>query len=219
MTTAPLSLEHIIRPSSKQEGKAAVLFMFHGYGSNEQDLFSFASELPKELCIISVRAPYPMQPQGHAWYAIHFDAENGKWSDDEQAKISRDKILTFIDEACTTYSLDAENVTLLGFSQGTILSYAVALSHPDKIKNVIALSGYINENILTETYTQKSHNNLSIYTSHGQVDQVIPPEWAQKAPAFLEKLGIEHVYEEFPVGHGVAPQNFYSFKKWLESRI
>ena len=219
MTTAPLSLEHIIRPSSKQEGKAAVLFMFHGYGSNEQDLFSFASELPKELCIISVRAPYPMQPQGHAWYAIHFDAENGKWSDDEQAKISRDKILTFIDEACTTYSLDAENVTLLGFSQGTILSYAVALSHPDKIKNVIALSGYINENILTETYTQKSHNNLSIYASHGQVDQVIPPEWAQKAPAFLEKLGIEHVYEEFPVGHGVAPQNFYSFKKWLESRI
>lgn len=219
MTTAPLSLEHIIRPSSIQKGKAPVLFMFHGYGSNEQDLFSFASELPEELCIISVRAPYPMQPQGHAWYAIHFDAENGKWSDDEQAVISRDKIISFIDEACATYVLDTDNISLLGFSQGTILSYAVAISYPEKIKNVIALSGYINENILIDNYKSKSHNKINIYASHGSVDQVIPVDWAQKAPVFLKNLGIEAVYEEFPVGHGVAPQNFYSFKSWLEDKI
>ena len=219
MTTAPLSLEHLIRPSTLKEGKAPVLFMFHGYGSNEEDLFSFAPELPEELCIISVRAPYPMEPYGNAWYAINFDAQQGKWSDDEQAKTSRDKIITFIDEACTTYALDADRVTLLGFSQGTILSYAVALSYPEKIKNVIALSGYVNEGILKEGYEKKNHSNLKIYSSHGQVDQVIPPEWAQRAPLFLEKLKIEHVYEEFPVGHGVAPQNFYSFKKWLEDKF
>ena len=219
MTTAPLSLEHLIRPSSSTKGKPPVLFMFHGYGSNEEDLFSFAPELQEELCIISVRAPYPMEALGNAWYAINFDAQNGKWSDDEQAKSSRDKIIYFIDEACKTYSLDTENVTLLGFSQGTILSYAVALSYPDKIKNVIALSGYINENILADGYKEKKHTDLKIYASHGQVDQVIPPEWAQRAPAILSNLGIEHVYEEFPVGHGVAPQNFYSFKKWLNDKI
>lgn len=219
MTTAPLSLEHLIRPSNITEGKPPVLFMFHGYGSNEEDLFSFAPELQEEFCVISVRAPYPMEAFGNAWYAINFDAQNGKWSDDEQAKSSRDKIVAFIDEACKTYSLDTENVTLLGFSQGTILSYAVALSYPEKIKNVIALSGYINENILADGYTDKSHKDLKIYASHGQVDQVIPPEWAQRAPEFLSNLGIEHVYEEFPVGHGVAPQNFYSFKKWLEDKI
>ncbi|WP_289062575.1 alpha/beta hydrolase [Zobellia russellii] len=219
MTTAPLSLEHLIRPSTVKEGKAPVLFMFHGYGSNEEDLFSFAPELPEELCVISVRAPYPMEPYGNAWYAINFDAEQGKWSDDEQAKQSRDKIIAFIDEACNTYGLDASNVTILGFSQGTILSYAVALSYPEKIKNVIALSGYINEAILKEGYKEKEHSQLKIYASHGQVDQVIPPEWAQRAPEFLKNLGIDHVYEEFPVGHGVAPQNFYSFKKWLEDKI
>ena len=64
MTTAPLSLEHIIRPSSLTDKKAPVLFMLHGYGSNEDDLFSFAQELPKELCIISVRAPYTLEPFG-----------------------------------------------------------------------------------------------------------------------------------------------------------
>lgn len=219
MTTAILSLTHLIKPSSLQEGKPPVLFMFHGYGSNEEDLYSFAPELPEQLCVISVRAPYPMEPFGHAWYAINFDAEKGKWSDDEQAILSRDKIMAFIDEACEAYGLDENRITLLGFSQGTILSYAVALSFPEKIKNVVALSGYINQNIITEEYMDKNHENLRIYASHGQVDQVIPPEWAQRTPKFLNGLGIEHVYEEFPVGHGVAPQNFYSFKKWLEDKI
>ncbi len=219
MTTAPLSLEHIIRPSAITEGKSPVLFMFHGYGSDEEDLFSFAPELPEKLCIISVRAPYPMQPFGNAWYAINFEAKHGKWSDEEQAKVSRDKIVSFIDEACEAYHLDKNNITLLGFSQGTILSYAVALSFPEKIKNVIALSGYINENILLENYADKNHKNLKIYASHGMVDQVIPVEWAQKTPELLEKLGIDHVYEEFPVGHGVSPQNFRSFKEWLKDKI
>lgn len=195
------------------------MFMFHGYGSNEEDLFSFAPELPAELCVISVRAPYPLEPFGYAWYAINFDAQQGKWSDDEQARESRDKIVRFIDEACTAYGLDQDRVSLLGFSQGTILSYAVALSYPEKIKNVIALSGYINESILVDNYKDKDHGRLKIYASHGQVDQVIPPEWAQRAPDVLQGLGIEHVYEEFPVGHGVSPQNFYSFKNWLADKI
>ena len=219
MTTAPLSLEHIIRPSSLTDKKPPVLFMLHGYGSNEEDLFSFASELPEELCIIAVRAPYILQPYGYAWYAINFDAEKGKWSDDDQAKESREKIINFIDEACSTYGLDDQNVNLLGFSQGTILSYAVALSYPEKIKNIIALSGYINEKILKDSYVENNFENLNFYCSHGDMDQVIPVDWARKAPKFLKKLGIKHVYEEFPAGHGVVPQNFHSFKKWITDKI
>ncbi len=219
MTTAPLSLEHLVRPSTLTTGQIPVLFMFHGYGSNEEDLFSFAPELPEKLCIISVRAPFPIQPFGNAWYSINFDAHQGKWSDNEQAIISRDKIVKFMEEACSTYGLDSKQTTLLGFSQGSILSYAVAISYPEKVKNVVALSGYINEEILVTDFKSKNHENLHIYASHGQVDQVIPPEWAQKTPAFLNKLGIQHLYEEFPTGHGVSPQNFYSFRKWLEDKI
>jgi len=210
-----LSLYHILKPSTLKNTHPPVLFMLHGYGSNEEDLFSFASELPEDLCIISIRAPYPMQPYGNAWYAINFDAEKGKWSDNEQAKTARDKIANFITEACEVYQLDAHNVTLLGFSQGTILSYAVALSYPEKIKRVIALSGYINEEILIPGYAKNNFSNLSIYISHGTVDQVIPLDWASKAPQFLNELHIKNTFEEFPVGHGVAPENFYSFKQWL----
>lgn len=219
MQAKDLSLVHLIRPANNSEKKPPVIFMLHGYGSNEEDLFSFAPELPENIFVISARAPYPLEPFGHAWYAIHFDNPSGKWSDDEQAIASREKILEFIDEACDAYGLDSDNITLLGFSQGTILSYAVALSYPEKIKNMVGLSGYVNPDILVDGYVDKDHSSLKVYASHGQVDQVIPPEWAQRIPDFLKSLGIDHIYEEFPVGHGVAPQNFYSFRKWLEDKV
>jgi phospholipase/carboxylesterase len=193
--------------------------MCHGYGSDENDLFSFAQELPEELFIISVRAPYQIQPYGNAWYAINFDAQQNKWNDVEQALESRDKIAQFIDEACAEYPVNKNNVTLLGFSQGTILSYAVALTYPKKIKNIIALSGYISEDMLEDNLENKDYSHLDFYCSHGSADQVIPADWARKAPEFLDKLHIKNTYSEFPVGHGVAPKNFYELKSWLETRI
>ncbi len=219
MDTQNLSLHHIIKEPAKSNGKPPVLILLHGYGSNEKDLFSFAAELPDSLFVISVRAPYTLMPTGYAWYAIQFDEVKGKWSDDEQAKTSRDAIATFIDEAIEAYQLDASNVTLLGFSQGTILSLSIALSYPEKVTNVIAISGYLNERILAEDYTEKDHSNLHIYCSHGSVDEVIPVDQARKTPGFLKNRNIEHVYEEFPVGHTVSLDNFNSFRNWLEKRI
>lgn len=219
MTTQNLSLFHITRPPKRNTTKAPLLIMLHGYGSDENDLFSFASELPEEIFVISVRAPQAMQPYGNAWYAIYFDNTSGKFSDTEQAKTSCDLIATFIDEAVAAYDVDKNNVTLLGFSQGTILSYAVALNYPEKVKNVIALSGYINEDLLPENLNKKDYSSLDFYCSHGSVDQVIPVDWARKAKPFLDKLSIKNHYSEFNVGHGVAPQNFFELKEWLEKRI
>jgi len=212
------SLQHIIRKSSLTEN-APLLIMLHGYGSDENDLFSFASELPKELFIISAKAPYSMMPYGNAWYAINFDAEKGKWSDKEQAKKSVHMIAQFIDEAVTHYPVNKKNVSLLGFSQGAILSYATALSSPEKVKNIIALSGYVNQDILPENLNTLDYSNLDFYCSHGSVDQVIPVEWARQTAPFLKSLNIKHSYSEFPIGHGVAPQNFFEFKAWLSQRI
>ena len=218
MIHTSLSLQHLIRESSLTEN-APLLIMLHGYGSDEKDLFSFASELPEELFIISVKAPYPMQPFGNAWYAINFDEDQGKWSNNEEAKASRDLIAKFIDEAVATYPVNKNNVTLLGFSQGSILSYAVALTYPKKVKNIVALSGYINKDIFSEHLESEDYAHLDFYCSHGSADQVIPVSWARLTPPFLDSLHIKHKYSEFPVGHGVAPHNFYEFKDWLMKRI
>ena len=211
-----LSLEHIIQePKRFSVGKAPLILLLHGYGSDENDLFSFAQELPDNYCIISARAPIPMQPYGNAWYAITIDQEGVKTSDNMGAKKSRDLIATFIDEAVKAYDLNPYNVTLLGFSQGTILSYAVALTYPEKVKNVIGLSGCINEDII-DLQSSAAYAHLNVYNSHGTVDQVIPIEAARKTPGYLKENGIKSSLSEFPVGHGVHPTNFYEFKEWLE---
>ncbi|MCP9200286.1 alpha/beta fold hydrolase [Gramella sp. GC03-9] len=213
------SLQHLLRKPKTKIQKPAALILLHGYGSDENDLFSFADELPDELLIISAKAPYSMQPFGNAWYAIHWDNNDGKFSDDAQAITSRDTIRDFIDEVIAHYEVDPENINLLGFSQGSILSYAVALSYPEKVRNVVALSGYVNKGILKDGYENNDYSKLKFYCSHGSVDQVIPVEWARKNKPFLDNLGIENVYSEFAVGHGVAPQNFYELREWLKARI
>ncbi len=214
-----LALEYIKREPKNNSENPPLLILLHGYGSNEQDLFSFASELPKELLIISARAPLTINYGSYAWYTIHFDTTNGKFSDTDEAIEAREQISIFIDQIIEKYNVNKNKVFLLGFSQGTILSYSVALNYPNKVQNIIALSGYINQDLIPETLSEKDYSNLDFFISHGTVDQVIPVDWAQNAPEFLNKLNIKNCYQEYMVGHGVAPQNFYDFKKWMEERL
>ena len=210
-------LHYLVRQPIKEVKNPPLLVLLHGYGSNEQDLFSFASELPDELLIISAQAPYSMGFGSYAWYAINFDEINGKFSDLEQAKESIDKIAVFIDEIKTKYNTNPEKTFLLGFSQGAILSYSLSFFYPNKVQNVIALSGYINSDLLPTSFSKEIKTDY--YCSHGSVDQVLPVEWARNSKPFLDNLGLQNVYSEYPVGHGVAPQNFYSFKTWIEDRL
>jgi len=216
MEKKQLQLEHNYKAPKSNPENAPAIIMLHGFGSDENDLFSFAEELPDNYHIIALKAPIPMKPYGNAWYNIHFDNNDGKFSDTDQAIASRELVAQCIDEIISKYNVDKDNVTLLGFSQGTILSFSVALNYPEKIRNVIGLSGYINEDLLKEGFEKNDFSKLNIYTSHGSADQVIPIDWARKTEPFLKKLGITCTYSEFPVGHGVAPQNFYELKSWLE---
>ena len=210
-----LSLYHLVREPKIKKEKNPLLLLLHGYGSNEEDLFSFASELPEDYYVVSARAPFDLSYGSYAWYAINFDADENKFSDIGQARASRDIIARFIDELVANYPIDAENVTLIGFSQGCILSYAVAVSYPEKVQRVVAMSGYWNPEIAVDDYLDNDCSKLRIFASHGTVDQVIPVEWARKSIPALQILGVEIVFKEYMVGHGVAPQNFFDFKYWL----
>ncbi len=211
-----MNLHYLIREPKVKQDKNPLLLLLHGYGSNEEDLFSFASELPEEYYVVSARAPYDLMYGSYAWYAINFDADENKFSDTEQGKMSRDLIADFIDVLIEKYAIDGNNVTLIGFSQGSILSYAVALSYPEKVQRLVAMSGYLNTEMATDDFKENDFSNLKIFASHGKVDQVIPVEWARKTEPALAALGIPIVYKEYPIGHGVAPQNFYDFRNWLQ---
>ncbi|MCG8805935.1 phospholipase [Tenacibaculum finnmarkense] len=211
-------LNYIVREPKQATTNPPLLILLHGYGSNEDDLFSFAQELPEDLLIVSAQAPYQMGGGAFAWYAINFDAVKGKFSDLEQAATSVTKIAGFIDKIKEKYNTNPDKTFVLGFSQGAILSYALSLNYPNKVQHVIALSGYIDENLI-KNQQENTKITTDYYISHGTVDQVIPVDWARKAPVFLEENNLKNEYSEYNVGHGVAPQNFYSFKTWIENRL
>jgi phospholipase/carboxylesterase len=206
---------YLVRPPKQLAEKNPLLLLLHGYGSNEADLFSFAAELPDEYYVISLQAPHDLQYGSYAWYAINFDADASKFSDLGQARISRDLVISTLDELQKKYPIDQKAVTLIGFSQGAILSYALALSYPERIQRVAALSGYLNSEIALNDFEKNDYSSLQIFASHGTVDQVIPVEWARKAPNELSTLGIQVNYHEYPIGHGVSPQNFNDLRQWL----
>ena len=47
--------------------------LLHGYGSNENDLFSFQRLFPKNHTIVSFRAPLKVFEGMYAWYEIYFE--------------------------------------------------------------------------------------------------------------------------------------------------
>src|SRR5690606_28809276 len=110
-------------------------------------------------------ALYQVPPYGFAWYAISFDADMNKFSDDAQAIKSRDLLVEFIDELCAKYPIDQKDVNLIGFSQGDILSYALAVTYPEKVNKVVALSSYFNADNMQTKEVLTDYDHLKIYES------------------------------------------------------
>lgn len=200
-------------PLVKRE-KAPLFLLIHGYGSNEADLFSFAQDLPAEAHVVSVRAPYEIMFGGYAWYAIDF-VNNEKFMDIDQAIESRTKLINLIDALIEHENLDAKNVWVAGFSQGAILTYALALNYPNKIKNALILSGYPEDRVIGDLTVTGDYSNLSFFVSHGVEDAVLPIDWAQKGKTLLKQLAIPHEYHEYRSGHGIHPQNYHDMLVWI----
>lgn len=208
-------LEYVLQKPTVEKESYRLLVLLHGYGSNEQDLFSFAPELPQDAYVLSLQAPHTLMYGSYAWYAIYFDAGPNKFSDIPQAIESRETIKKFVEDFCQQHPIDSSQITLIGFSQGAILSYALALSYPKMFSRIVALSGYCNSEMCVEGYENNDFTSLQVFVSHGTDDQVIPVAWARNSRDFLQSLQISNTYQEYLVGHGVAPQNFWDFRKWL----
>lgn len=208
---------YLHKKSSLIDTPSPLLIMVHGYGSNENDLFSFARVLPKELTIISIRGNVNIQGIGYAWYDISMDFNGNKVYDIEKAIRSRDEIANCIDKCIEVYNTDRNNVTLMGFSQGSILINAVALTYPEKVKNIIALSGAIDPTIIN--LSTNSLKNLSFYISHGTLDEVLPYNLSKESLTLLDENNLDYVFEDYPVGHGVSPDNIKSMLSWLVKRL
>lgn len=202
-----------------EEAKAPLLLQLHGYGSHENDLYAMRDGLPAALHILSLRAPLNLGMGGFAWYEIDFNQPGAKMNNLEQARESLGLIRTFLKRFREAEDLVESEVWLMGFSQGCILSYALALQEPHNFSKVLALSGYVLKELVPEQYQPAQIQHLDFFVSHGSEDPIIPVQAARQSVAMLEKLQISHRYQEYPVGHGVAPENFRDLQKWLQQRL
>ena len=210
-------LDFIVRqPKTKTQENPPLLLLLHGYGSNKNDLFAFSEYLHPSFLVVSLQAPHALPMMGYGWYKIHFDTEQGKWSDDEEAISSRELVLQFLDELMESHPYDKSQVHLLGFSQGAILSYALGLTNPKRFASVIALSGYLNENI---TQLPEPEDAPALYAAHGSLDEVVPFDWGKRSAELLKQKGFAIQFDAFPVGHTVGQDGFYKILEWQNSLL
>jgi phospholipase/carboxylesterase len=193
-----------------------LLLMLHGYGSDENDLFSFAEHLNDRFLVVSVRAPRRLPWGGNAWYDINFTDSAERFGDPQQALQSLEQVVDLLEELKKTYQ--TSKTVLLGFSQGAILSYALSLKYPERIDAVLALSGYVFKEILPKSISTEATNHLEYFVSHGVIDEVIPVAWARAADEWLTQNKLKHEYKEYHMGHGINPECFQDMLSWIANR-
>src|SRR5256885_2012206 len=99
------SLVHLVRSPQIQTDKPPVLFLLHGIGSNEYDLFGLAQILDPRWQVISVRAPLTLQPDSYAWFEVQFTGQ-GPVANMRQALQSGHMMVDFMNEATAAYGGD-----------------------------------------------------------------------------------------------------------------
>ena len=211
-------LEYGPRQPAPEGKKPPLLLLLHGVGANERDLFPLAPELDPRLQILSLRAPLTRGPNSYAWFTVAFLPSGYKIAP-EQLDASRKRVVEFIHAAVERYDADPERVYLLGFSQGAITSLTVALTEPELLAGVIALSGRIPPEAEPWIVAPERTAGLPIFLAHGRQDSVIPYEWAERARPILERQRVALEYHAYDMDHQIAAQTLADLTAWLTTHL
>ena len=210
-----ISFDYDVKESLSFDKNGKVIIMFHGYGSNKDDLFSFAKFMNPNFLIISVQAPIKMDYNSYCWWSLNYDNDMQLQMDVKEAKNSLNELNRFIGEDLSIkYNFGLNQVYLLGFSQGCMISYALSINFPENYKKAVGLSGKIPYEIINfdEKFDYSNHN---FFCSHGVNDQVIPIEVGRESNRWFSEKNINHKYLEFESAHGINSENFEQMNLWL----
>ena len=210
-----ISFVYDVKESFSFDKNSKVIIMFHGYGSNKDDLFSFAKFMSPNFLIISVQAPIQMDYNSYCWWSLNYNNDMQLQMDIEEAKNSLNELNRFIiEDLSVKYNFALNQVYLMGFSQGCMISYALSINFPKNYKKAVGLSGKIPHEIIN--FDQKfDYSNHNFFCSHGINDQVIPIEIGRASDKWFSEKNINHKYLEFESAHGINPQNFEQMNLWL----
>ncbi|MEN9239062.1 MAG: alpha/beta fold hydrolase, partial [Thermostichus sp. DG_1_6_bins_120] len=203
-------------------GPAPLLVMLHGIGSHEEDLIQLAPYLDPRLAVVSLRAPLPLPMGGFAWFEMTW-TEAGPLANIPQARTSRQLLSSFLDRVVQAgignVACDPAQVYLLGFSQGAIMSLYLALTEPEKLAGVVAMSGCLPTEVVAEAAPPESLQKLSILAVHGIQDTVLPIHHGREIRDHFSRLPLRFTYREYDMGHEVSPQSLWDIQAWLQNAL
>ncbi len=211
-----LSLTHqILLPQNPKVSVHPTIIYLHGRGADEEDLLGLSGSFDERFLSIAVRAPFRFEyGGGYTWYDI---LELGKPQHD-MFKSSYEKLLQFIDEALAQYPVDPARLFLFGFSMGTVMAYALALTRPELFAGIVANSGYLAE----ATHLNYKWNEIAgkeVLITHGGLDDVIPAAASRRALELFQKANARVVYKEYDVAHQLSDRSLVDISAWLKERL
>jgi phospholipase/carboxylesterase len=186
-----------VRPAAGEPEGALVLL--HGRGSDENDLFGLLDLFDPERRLYGVTpgGPLALPPGGRHWYKL----AGIPTPDPEGFHASVALLDAFLEEL----PVPLERVVIGGFSQGSVMSWALALgSGRPRFAGVLAISGFLPRVPGYELdFTRLAGTPVAV--AHGELDPIISVTFGDEAADLAEAAGANLVRLRSPVGHTVDP--------------
>jgi phospholipase/carboxylesterase len=208
------ALAHRLRPPAADPAGALVLL--HGRGVDESDLFPLLDALDPDQRLVGAvpRGPLQLPPGGNHWYIV----ERVGYPHRETFMDTFGTLAAWLEAFAAETGVPRERTVIGGFSQGAVMSYALALGagRPSPA-GLLAMSGFIPE---VEGFDlDLERPGLPIAITHGTLDPIIGVEFARRARQRLEAAGNRLLYREAPVGHGIDPAVLPDLRAWLQAAV
>jgi len=178
---------------------AGALVLLHGRGADENDLYPLLDLLDPERRLLGVTpgGPLHLPPGGRHWYAL-----GGIPTPDPATFFATaPRLAAFLD----TLPLPIDRVVLGGFSQGAVMSWAMALG-PDRPRPaaVVALSGFLPQ-VQGYPLDPARLAGVPVAVAHGTLDPVISSRFGAEAAETAAAAGADLLRLESDVPHMVDP--------------
>ncbi len=177
----------IIEPEDKKIKNAIILL--HGYGGDGKDIsmlsLNWKRHLPNTVFICpNGHEQCPINPSGYQW----FDLTNDNVDYILEQSLKGEKILNkFIKEVKERFNLQNNQICLSGFSQGCMMSINLGLTSDSEYNCVVGFSGKI---INPKDLEIRKKNSTKILLIHGELDQVVSPNFLLEAKDFFIRNNI-----------------------------
>ncbi len=153
-----------------------------------------------------------------AWYDIISLDSDSRRIDEAGIVASRQSIRALIDLE-KERGIPADHVFLVGFSQGGAVAYTTALTHPEKLAGLIALSSYIPSPALLTEESAIANRDIPIFAAHGTQDDVVLPSLGLAARKLLTERGYAVDWQQYPMPHSVCLEEIQAIGRWLAERM